>query len=133
MLCANHLMAQDSERPSWLLTTPTPGNSTYYYRVTHAEAPTYEKAYAKAFAMAIMESSWKLGVVVDKKDDVAALERGITASINTSDMQMRLPLNKVCEWRERSRTSAGTHLYVLWQVAVAGNIKPEFEPFSDCR
>ena len=67
--------AQTREKPTWLQVIPQSGNNTYYYRVTHAEGATYEKAYAKAFAMAIMESSWKLGVAVDKKNDMETLEK----------------------------------------------------------
>ena len=35
--------------PKWVTQLPEPSNETYYYRVTHAEGPSYEKAYAKGF------------------------------------------------------------------------------------
>ena len=40
--------------PYWVNNLPKPGNETYYFRMTHAEEQTYEKAYVKAFSMAIM-------------------------------------------------------------------------------
>lgn len=133
LVWAGTVLAQSGERPSWLLKTPHPGNGTYYYRVTHAEGQTYEKAYARAFAMAIMESSWKLGVAVDKKNDVESLEKDITSNINVGDMTMRLPLNKVCEYQEKVSGSMNIRLYILWQVATYGNVPPQFEPYNDCR
>ncbi len=126
-------VAQTNERPSWLHVTPHPKNNTYYYRVTHAEGPTYEKAYARAFAMAIMESSWKLGAVVDKKNDLETLEKSITNNINVGDMTMRLPLNKVCEYQEKVSGTMNIRLYILWQVAATGNIEPKFEEYNDCK
>lgn len=126
-------VAQTNERPSWLKVIPKSNSETFYYRVTHAEAATYEKAYAKAFAIAIMESSWKIGVVVNKKDDIETLEKNISSNINTSDMSMRIPLNKVCEYQENVKGSMDTRLYILWQVASFGNVKPEFSSFNDCR
>lgn len=130
-VCLLTATAQTS-RPSWLLQLPEASNSSYYYRVTSAEARTYEKAYAKAFAMAILESSWKLGVTVDTKADVQTLEQGILDNIAVQQTQMVLPLNKVCEYEERPNSSMNVRLYILWQVAAEGNKKPQFEPFNKC-
>lgn len=119
--------------PKWVTQLPEPSNETYYYRVTHAEGPSYEKAYAKAFATAILESSWKLGVAVDTKNDLQVLEKGITDNINVGETQMVLPLNKVCEYTEKLVTSRGIKIYILWQVARYGNVSPLFDDFRDCR
>ena len=110
------LAAAQQGRPSWLVQLPEPGNSSYYYRVTMAEARTYEKAYAKAFAIAILESSWKLGVTVDTKADIQTLEQGILDNISVQQTQMVLPLNKVCEYEEQLNSSMNVRLYILWQV-----------------
>lgn len=133
LVWASTILAQTSERPVWLNIMPLPGNDTYYYRVTHAEGQTYEKAYARAFAMAIMESSWKLGVAVDKKNDVESLEKDITSNINVGNLTMKLPLNKVCEYQEKVTGTMNIRLYILWQVAAYGNVTPKFEPYNDCR
>lgn len=122
-----------SALPRWVTQLPEPSNETYYYRVTHAEANTYEKAYAKAFATAILESSWKLGVTVDTKNDIHVLEKGITENINVAETQMVLPLNKVCEYVEKPTTSRNVKIYILWQVARYGNMSPLFDDFRDCR
>ncbi len=119
--------------PYWVNQIPTPTNSTYYYRVTHAEGKTYEKAYAHAFAMAILESSWKMGVAVDSKNDMATIEQGIIDSIEVRQHQSNIALNKVCEYQVKSATSDKVTLYILWQVAASGNITPRFDVFDKCR
>ncbi len=119
--------------PSWVNNLPKPENDTYYFRVTHAEEMTYEKAYVRAFSMAILESSWKMGLPVDAKNDMAAIEEGVEDNISIRSHQSNIALNKVCEWQTKSITSNKVILYVLWQVAASGNIEPNFEPFNNCK
>ncbi len=130
MLCVN---AQQTPMPSWVNSLPKPENETYYFRVTHAEEMTYEKAYVRAFSMAILESSWKMGLPVDAKNDMAAIENGVEENISIRSHQSNLAINKVCEWQTQSVTSNKVILYVLWQVAAAGNIEPKFEEFNKCK
>lgn len=124
--------AQDTP-PYWVNNLPKPENSTYYFRVTHAEEQTYEKAYVRAFSMAILESTWKMGLPVDAKNDLATIENGVDNNISIRDHQSNIAINKVCEWQTRSVTSNKVVLYVLWQVATAGNIEPRFEEFNKCK
>ena len=110
--------------PSWVKHLPKPNNDTYYYRVTKAEGKTYEEAYTKAFSMAILESQWKLGVKVNKSDNVQTIEETITSDLSLRSSNMNLPLNKVCEYEKASSNiSNGVVLYILWQVARYGNVK----------
>lgn len=119
--------------PVWLKHLPKPNNDTYYYRVTKAEGQTYEEAYTKAFSMAILESQWKIGVKVNKSDNLQTIEETITSDLNLQSSNMILPLNKVCEYEKASPNIAnGVVLYILWQVARYGNVKTEFEDYSDC-
>ena len=83
--------------------------------------------------MAILESSWKLGVVVDTKDDVQTLEQGILDNIEVQQTQMVLPLNKMCEHEEALASINKVRLYILWQVAADGNHNPQFESFNNCK
>ncbi len=124
--------AQDNP-PDWVHNLPKPKNDTYYFRVTHAEDMTYEKAYVRAFSMAILESSWKMGLPVDAKDDMATIEQGVEKNLSIRSHQNNIALNKVCEWQAKSVTSNKVILYILWQVAASGNIEPRFEEFSKCR
>ena len=119
--------------PSRLKHLPKSNNDTYYYRVTKAEGQTYEEAYTKAFSMAILESQWKIGVKVNKSDNIQTREETITSDLNLQSSNMNLPLNKVCEYEKASPNIAnGIVLYILWQVARYGNVKTEFEDYSDC-
>lgn len=126
------IMAQ-SDIPEWVYNLPKPGNETYYFRMTHAEELTYEKAYVRAFSMAILESSWKIGLPVDTKDDLATIEKGVDNNISIRSHQSNIAINKVCEYQTKSITSNKLTLYVLWQVASSGNIEPRFEEFNKCR
>ena len=119
--------------PSWVKHLPQSNNDTYYYRVTKAEGKTYEEAYTKAFSMAILESQWKIGVKVNKSDNLQTIEETLTSDLNLRSSNMNLPLNKVCEYEKASSTiSNGIVLYILWQVARYGNVKVEFEDYLDC-
>lgn len=128
------LFAEAQEiKPYWVNNLPKPENETYYFRVTHAEEMTYEKAYVRAFSMAILESSWKMGLPVDAKNDMATIENGVEDNLSIRSHQSNIAINKVCEYQTTSITSGKVVLYVLWQVAAAGNIEPRFEEFNKCR
>lgn len=118
--------------PSWIVKRPIPSNSTYYYRVTMGEGINYDKAYANAFAKAILESSWKLGMPVYNGDDLKAIENGVYDNITIGESQMKIAMNKVCEYSERLKEKTGMKVYILWQIATAGNINPIFDEFNDC-
>ena len=120
-------------RPDWITRIPKPSekNKTIYYRVTIGEGVDYNKAYANAFAKAILESSWKLGLKVSNENDINTIERSVYNDIVIEPNEMNLPMNKVCEYQENLQTTTGYRLYILWQIATAGNIIPVFEDY-DC-
>ena len=92
----------------------------------------YDKAYANAFAKAVLESSWKLGVEVNTQNDLQTIESNIMSNISVEKSTMILPLNKVCEYVEPQSGRMGVRVYILWQVAKYGNVRPNFEEFTDC-
>lgn len=124
-------MPLQAQKPYWITHLPKPKSGNFYYRVTSAEGNTYEKAYTKAFAMAILESSWKHGVEVRKNEDMDSLEKSISESINVQPKEIRLPLNKVCEYVEKTSGSMRMRIYILWQVGKTSS-NPQFEDFTDC-
>lgn len=134
LVCAFSLEAQtNASRPSWLTRLPkAPRKAMYYYRVTTAEARTYEQAYAKAFAAAIQESRWKLGVAVDINTNEEEQQQNIINNINVQPSQVRLQLNKACEYIENSTVNMNIRVSILWQVARYGNVDPQFDDFTDC-
>lgn len=125
-------VGQNTSLPYWVNRTPKAENETYYFRVTHATERTYEQAYAKAFSMAILESSWKMGLPVDTKDDMAAIEKGVEGNLSIHSRQSNIAINKVCECQIKSAISDKVTLYILWQVQAAGNIEPDFGYFEKC-
>lgn len=125
--------AKADNKPYWILNRPqTESSCMYYYRVTQGEGSNYDKAYANAFAKAILESSWKLGVAVNTTDDLNTIEKGITKNISVGSTSMVLPLNKVCEYIEPLTGRMGVRIYILWQVAKYGNRTPNFDEFTKC-
>ena len=127
----------DREMPQWVTQLPSSNpQKHFYYRVTVGEGTTYDKAYANAFAKAIMEAKWKLGVKVKVSDDMAALEDQVTNAVNVQEQYMEIPINKVCDYWEEYRPVASAkqiRLYVLWQVADDGRYEPRFEDFTNCQ
>lgn len=122
-----------AQTPYWITNPPVPTNNTFYYRVTIAEGKNYKDAYAEAFAIAIYESYSKLvGVAVNINTDKKDIKDGVLKSISSESGQMRLPINKVCEFREDMKTSSGIRLYVLWQVANSALVDPQFDIFTQC-
>lgn len=122
--------------PYWVKNPPKDSISKhYYYRVTMAEEPTYEKAYANAFAKAAMEAKWRLGVRINFSDDIQALENSVTEGVNVSEKSINIPINKVCDYWEVEHSMKGDYvrLYVLWQVAKYGNQDPNFEEYTKCQ
>lgn len=118
--------------PAWINRVPSSNSETFYYRVTQAEGKDYNEAYTKAFAMAVLESQWKLGVRVHKNDNFEEIQNNISNSINVEIKNMNLPINKVCEYEKNMGSSNKIRLYVLWQVARYGNEEPNFEEFTNC-
>lgn len=124
----------NAQAPYWVKRLPASKSGNFYYRVTVAEGRNYKDAYAEAFAMAIYESYSKLkGISVSINSDQQTIKEGVVEAISTVDEgQMRLPINKVCEYEERVITSNKIRLYVLWQVANSALVDPQFEDFYKC-
>lgn len=117
--------------PPWVYTLPVAGNNTYDYRMTQGEAKTYDEAYSKALARAILETSWKVsGVTVKINDDLEKIEQDIAHSLETISKEVRLHINKVCEYSDRPPGSMNVRVYILWQVPKNSYTNPQFEPYN---
>lgn len=112
--------------PAWV-TSPPPRTSTYYYRVAHGTGLTEEVAERQAFATAIMESAFAVGIPVDVK----RLEKLDSDSLLVEvSRYVRIPVNKVCVHVESLITRRGYRAYVLCQVANDARIAPNFKSFN---
>lgn len=112
--------------PRWIQSPPQK-TETYYYRVSQGTGLTEEAALKKAFAMAIVESTFAIGVSVD----ISRLEKmdGDSLMVQTSKF-VRIPINKVCQYTEELVTRRGYRVYVLCQVANDAHIMPKFRTFN---
>lgn len=119
-----HCMGQNM--PQWIQSPPCK-TETYYYRVSQGVGLTEEAALKKAFALAIVESAFAIGVFVD----ISQLEKmdGDSLMIEASKF-VRIPINKVCQYTEELITRRGYRVYVLCQVANDVHILPDFKTFN---
>ena len=101
--------------PYWINFLPKAENDTYYYRVTIGEGTTYNTAYSYAFAKAILESSWKIGVQVTTTDDLETIKNDIQENITIGTVESNIPINKVCEYIQQQSTKK-FRVYCLWQI-----------------
>lgn len=117
--------------PDWVRNRPRSGNDTYYYRVTMGEGNSYNMAYSDAFAKAILESSWKLGVQVTTGDDIETIKNSIHENITVGKVESNIPINKVCEYVEQ-RSSKQYRVYCLWQIGASGKFVI-FDEYDNCK
>lgn len=112
--------------PQWIQSPPRK-TETYYYRVSQGIGLTEEVTLKKAFAMAIVESAFAVGVSVD----ISQLEKidGDSLMVQASKF-VKIPINKVCQYTESLVTRRGYRVYVLCQVANNAHIIPKFRTFN---
>ncbi len=118
-------------RPTWILNPPLPstGESKFYYKVTYGEDIDINNARISAIATALYEGALKIGLYVSMDQIKDAIKkRGIPGV----SVDIKLPINIICDYSERLITKRGYKVWVLCQVAESGNIYPNFENFNDC-
>lgn len=112
--------------PAWVQ-FPPPRTSTYYYRVSKGTGLTEEAAERQAFAMAIMESAFAIGIPVDVK----RMEQMESDSLLVeASRYVRIPINKVCTYVQSLDVRRGYRAYVLCQVANDPRVMPDFKSFN---
>lgn len=114
--------------PDWITNKPTPTNSTYLYVVESATGQTEMQARNRAIAEVFRSTAMRIGQPIDSEEINRALQRGTEYYVISS--QYNVPINKVCEYTDNKVSPC--RVYVLCQVAKAGNIRVEFDDFSDC-
>lgn len=124
-------MGAYASKPFWVNQTPISKNATYSYKVTTGEAKTYDEAYTKALARAILETSWRIsGVTVKVNDDLGNIENDITRSLETISKEVRIHINKACEYSDHPSGSMHVRVYILWQVPVDSYTTPIFDQYN---
>ena len=126
IFCIVGMVAQAQTLPAWV--NMPPGRSeTYYYRVSQGIGLTEEEAESRAFATAIMESAFAIGVPVDLKK-LEQIDKD--SLLVTASRYVKIPINKVCTHVESLITRRGFRAYVLCQVANDARVMPQFKSFN---
>lgn len=118
--------AQD--KPGWIYNKPTPENNTYLYVVESAIGGTESEAKNNAIAEVFRTTAMRIGQPFDSGEINNALQSGKDYQVIAS--QYNIPINKVCEYSERQ--SNGYKVYILCQVAAAGNKWVQWSDYSGC-
>ena len=120
--------AQD--KPGWIYNKPKPENNTYHYVVESATGLTELEARNQAFARVLQSTAMRLGQPINSDEINRAVQSG--RDFNVISAQYNIPINKVCEYTERQK-GGGCRVYILCQVAKAGNIIVDFDySFNGC-
>lgn len=114
--------------PDWVTNKPIPTNDTYIYVIESASGYTELSARNQAIAKLFQSTALRLGQPINSEEINRAVQSG--TSFEVISRNYNIPINKVCEYTEKKD---GTyHVYVLCQVAKAGNILVQFDDFNAC-
>ena len=116
------------EKPGWIYNKPTPDNSSYLYVVESATASTEGEARNKAVAEVLRTTALRIGQPFNSGEINQALQSG--RDYNVIAAQYNIPINKVCEYTEK--TGGNYKVYILCQVAAAGNITVQWSDYRGC-
>ena len=117
-------------RPDWTFKAPAPENSTYIYVVEHGEGNTKREALNQAIGRVFQSTANRIGQFVSTDEINRAVQAGTDYEVISR--KMKVPVNKVCEFAIQNPEDYSWTMYILCQVAKAGNITPEFETSDEC-
>ena len=112
-------------RPDWMYQIPNPTNSTYLYVVEHGEGNTEREALNQAIARVFQSTANRIGQFVSTDEINRAVQSG--TNYDVIGRNMKVPIHKVCDFSIQNSYASKWTVYVLCQVAKAGNITPEFD------
>lgn len=122
-------LACAQETPAWIKKLPKAGNSTYMYCSESAVGYSEEEALQSAFIHVLETTAWRLGQPVESEKVHEAIHNG--TELEVIPRQFNIPINKVCQHPEKL-PDGKVRMYVLCQVAVSGNVPPQWESFDGC-
>ena len=123
-------IAKPEFRPDWVFVAPRPSNGTYLYVVEHGEGNTKREAINQALARVLQSTASRLGQTVSTDEIYKAAQAGTDYEVIAK--RMNVPINKVCEFPVQDPQTNSWTMYVLCQVAKAGNVIPDFEATDVC-
>lgn len=117
-------------RPDWTYEAPESHDPSFLYVVEHGEGNTKREALNQAIGRVFQSTANRIGQFVSTDEINRAVQAGTDYEVISR--KMKVPINKVCEFPMQNPGDGTWTMYILCQVAVAGNIKPEFQPFNGC-
>lgn len=117
-----------AQSPKWIRNRPVPENDTYLYVVEYATANNERDARNQAMAKVFQTTANRLGQPFNSSEINNALTKGTDYLVISKNYN--IPINKVCEYTEV--LANGYRVYVLCQVAKAGNKPARWTYFGDC-
>lgn len=120
-----------SMRPNWTFNVPPAENSTYEYYVSKGVGNTEKDARKDAFVIVVKEAQSRIGVAANSAEIFNAFQTS-DKDFNVIANDYNIPMKEVCSFSEQSRDGKW-YYYQLIQIAIRGNIVPDFRPFAgDC-
>ncbi len=123
-------MRKPTFRPDWTFKAPAPSNATYLYVTEHGEGKTKREALNQAIGRVFQSTANRIGQFVSTDEINRAIQAGTDYEVISRNMNV--PINKVCEFAVQDTVDFTWTMYILCQVAKAGNITPEFEATEEC-
>lgn len=114
--------------PDWVTNKPIPTNDTYLYVIESASGYSELSARNQAMARLFQSTALRLGQPINSEEINRAVQSG--TSFEVISRNYNIPINKVCEYTENK--SGVYRVYILCQVAKAGNIPVQFDDFTAC-
>lgn len=113
--------------PRWIRMVPKADKPTFYYVVEDATSSDEEAAHNKAVGEVLQHAIMSLGLPFSSTQVATAINTGTLVS---KMAEWKIPINEVCRYTQEYE--GGVRVYVLFQVAKAGNIDPDFSQFRAC-
>lgn len=128
--CAAKLTKKQVFRPDWTYQVPSTNSTTYIYVIEKGEGETQREALNQAIGRVFQSTANRIGQFVSTDEIHRAVQSGTDYEVISS--KMKIPVNKVCEFPRQNPEDGTWIVYVLCQVAVSGNVRPEFKSFNGC-
>lgn len=123
--------AKSQTLPAWALQLPKAGNSTYMYVCEYAVGDSEIEARNQAICRVFQTTAMRIGLPVSSEAIFDAVQKGEDFKVISQDFN--IPINKVCEYTEYNRDNRLYRVFVLCQVAKAGNVPPLWDEFDGCQ
>ena len=130
LLLSAVVCAKAQSLPAWAMQLPKAGNSTYLYVCEYALGDSEAQARNQAMVRVFQSTAMRIGQPVSSEAIFNAAQNGKDFEVISQDYN--IPINKVCEYSERLKNGM-YRVFVLCQVATAGNVPPQWETYNGCQ